>query len=197
MWHRGTYILRYPALDDFIGIYILPFVNEIINLPKYSKALPFWKYPVLHCEVDPIKEIISLYKSGVPNLGKTALLKELGRAAYANPIRQVSFFKHFNKILSAKAERIAKEEKFSSDVEKICTCPVCGVKSLVVYNETYSNAEDLGEDEVLNEPYEVWQYTWQVKCMCCTFEIHDSDIANPSTYGLSIEDYWQQHKIHI
>lgn len=195
MWHRGTYVLRYPALDDFVGNYVLPFVNEIINLSKYAKQLPFWKYPVLQCKIDPIEEIINIYKSGVISLGKLALLKELGRAAYANPIHGGAFSKYFDESIRARAKRIAEGEAKGPDVEKISICPVCGVKSLVVYSETYSNADDLNDGEALMEPYKVWRYTSQVKCMCCTFEIYRNDIDNPSTYGLPIEDYWQSTQI--
>lgn len=194
MWHRGTFVLRYPALDEYIGKYILPFVNEIFVIRRYSHLVDLWKYGLLNCGIDPITEIINIFQKGKYDIGKIALLKAMGRAAYANPMTRGAFFKYFNKDIRVRAERIAEGEVKGSYVEKVSTCPVCGVESLVIYNETCSNADDLGEDEVLEEPYKVWQYTWQVKCMCCTFEIHD-DVGNPSTYGLPIEDYWHSTQI--
>jgi hypothetical protein len=195
MWHRGTFILRYPTLDEYIGKYILPFVKDIFAIPKYSRLIDLWRYNDLHCAIDPITEIINALQNNTYNIGKIALLKELGRAAYANPIHGSGFSKYFDDRIKARAKRIAEEEEKGADVEKISICPVCGVESLVVYSETYTNADDLREGEVLEEPYKVWRYTWQVKCMCCTFEIYDNDIDNPGTYGLPIEDYWQSTQI--
>lgn len=195
MWHRGTFILRYPALDEYIGKYILPFINDIFALPRYSRLVDLWKYNDLHCVIDPITEIINTLQNNTYNIGKIALLKELGRAAYANPIREGGFLKHFNEELRARAEHIADGEAKGPNVERISICPVCGVNSLVIYNEIYTNVDDLVEDEELKEPYKAWRYTWQVKCMCCTFEIHDNDIENPGTYGLPIEDYWKSTQI--
>jgi hypothetical protein len=195
MWHRGTFILRYPALDEYIGKYILPFVNDIFMIPRYSRLSDLWKYHDLHCAIDPITEIINSLQNNTYNIGKMAFLKELGRAAYANPIHGRGLFKHFDESIKIGAKRIAQGEAKGSGVERIGICPVCGVESLVIYNETYTNADDLAEGEVLEEPYKVWRYTWQVKCMCCTFEIYCNDIDNPGAYGLPIEDYWQSTQI--
>ncbi len=194
MWHRGTFVLRYLALDEYIGKHILPFVSEVFAMKKYSKLVNFWKYDKLQCAIDPINEIVSTFQNGTYNVKKVALLKELGRAAYSNPLKEGFFHRYLNDNLKAKAERIANEESKASGVEKVTICPVCGVQSLVVYNEIYRNVDDLQDGEQLNVPYEEWRYTWQAKCMCCSFEIYD-EIGNPSTYGLPIEDYWQQIKI--
>jgi hypothetical protein len=195
MWHRGTFILRYPTLDEYIGKYILPFINDISKLRRYSRLVDLWKYNALQCAIDPITEITNALQNNAYNIGKIALLKELGRAAYTNPIREGPFSKPLNREIIARAERIATGEANGPDVERISICPVCGVKSLVIYSDIYSNADDLGDGEVLKEPYEAWRYTCQVKCICCAFEIHKIDIDNPSTYGLPIEDYWQSTQI--
>ena len=49
VWHRGTFILRYPSLDVFVGRSMLPFVNKIIVLPKYADLHRYWKYGDLKC----------------------------------------------------------------------------------------------------------------------------------------------------
>ena len=197
MWHRGTFILRYPTLDEFIGNYILPFINEIFHLPKYSRLVGLWKYHDLHCKIDPIDEIIKSYQNGIPPVRKIALLKELGRAAYENPLvggKLVRFSKHKNEEIRVRAERIAEGAAKGPNIEKVCICPVCGIKSLVVYNDIATNRDDIDEEDIPDEPYKAWRYTWQVNCMCCTFEIN-YHIENPSVYGLPIEDYWQSEEL--
>ncbi|MBQ5477341.1 MAG: hypothetical protein IIT64_06055, partial [Bacteroidaceae bacterium] len=48
-----------------------------------------WTYKNLTCGVDPIKSLISETSKHPINYEKIALLKEMGRAAYHNPIVQL------------------------------------------------------------------------------------------------------------
>lgn len=194
VWHRGTFVLRYPALDRFVGGYILPFIVQVLAMPEYSRLVDVWRYRSLHCGIDPITEILKTFQGGTYDIGKVAFFKELGRAAYANPIRKGGFFKYFDGRTKARAVRIAEGEAKLGEVERVSVCPVCGVESLVVYNETGSNADDLDPEEVLEEPFRKWRYTWQVECACCSFKLQN-DVGNASTYGLPIEDYWQETEI--
>lgn len=189
MWHRGTFILRYPALDMFVGKFILPFVMEVLKLDSYLGRERIWKYRTLHCGIDPISSIINSYQSKDYQIKKIAILKELGRAAYVNPLNDLAFFKYFNDRSIKKAERIAllDEKEFIGGVIDTKQCPVCGVNSLNVYEDTEIEGHP---DDV----QEAWRFTFEVKCTCCTFEI-DHHLDNPSVHGLPIEDYWVAEKL--
>ena len=98
LWHRGIFILRYPALDNLVGEYVLPFVENVVALPEYSGLQGLWKYKNLRCGIDPIEFIKKEFRNGKYELGKIAYLKELGRAAYENPLsgRPVVNVKYFS-----------------------------------------------------------------------------------------------------
>jgi hypothetical protein len=192
IWHRGVYILRYPALDIFIGKYILPFAAEVLKLPAFSSHDNMWKYNKLHSGIDPIDEIIKESANTNPDIGKLALLKELGKSAYENPLTQSRhvdeklrrMLASFDKKIVRRAERIANLEA-SQEYSTITVCPVCGVKSLLVYDET-----DYEHGENCEEIVSAWRYTYMVKCECCSFNL-EGGIKNASEYGLNkLEDYW-------
>jgi hypothetical protein len=189
-WHRGAFILRYPALDHLVGEHILPFVSKVIALPEYADLTYYWTYQKLACGIDPIGEIISACHGGKFDLKKVALLKELGRAAYENPLFTGPFAEQFNKDYHRRAKHLAESEVEHGGGADLKICPVCGIKSLVVYDDTYYEDED-HESGTFNRG---WRFTWQVQCMCCTFEITDH-LENPSKYGLAMEDFWQAEKI--
>jgi len=201
VWHRGVYILRYPALDAFVGKYMLPFVVETLKLPSFNAHTQMWKFKELHSGIDPIEEIIKEASNDNPDMGKIALLKELGRAAYENPLTQgrhadnkiEKLLSYFDNREKRRAERIADLEA-SQEYSKITTCPVCGVNSLIIYDETDFEQDDDDEDTVKS-----WRYTYMVKCECCTFNLESAGIRNASEYGLSnIEDYWESEVLaHI
>lgn len=88
MWHRGTFILNYSALDLFIGGYILPVVSKVVQLPRYIEKTEVWAHKTLTCSIDPLTELIRVLAPTTRSdnqLITVALLKELGRAAYVNP----------------------------------------------------------------------------------------------------------------
>ena len=179
LWHKGTFILRYPALDQFTGNFILPLMINVLKLPEYKNI--HWTYNSLKCGINPVKEIVNEFKNGKYNLGKIAFLKELGRAAYENPLFDYPFGSHFNDIYTKRAERAAESDE--PNVSEVKSCPVCGVKSLVLYEDV-----DCDDDETTGKHY-YWRYSYEVKCMCCSFEVNNH-LKNPSDYGLPIEDYW-------
>lgn len=190
LWHRGTFILRYPALDEFVGKYMLPFVDKVVTLPEYSSSQQFWKHKDLTCGIDPMGSIINEFKSRNFNLGKVAFLKELGRAAYANPLRYGKYAAWIDGEYRRRAERVAEAEMHEPNTSHVRSCPVCGLKSLVVYDDV----ETEGGDPLKGTYDKAWRYTWQVKCMCCTFELNHH-LDNASVYNLPIEDYWQAEMI--
>ena len=77
LWHRGIFVLRYPALDEFVGRYIFPFIMKVVELPSYSESKSLWKYNSLSCGIDPIAEIINVFTDKY-DINKAAILKELG-----------------------------------------------------------------------------------------------------------------------
>jgi hypothetical protein len=193
MWHRGIFILRYPALDEFFGGYVLPLVSEVLKHPTYAGNERLWRYMNLSCGIDPISEIISTTKTANYDMGKIALLKELGRAAFESPINTPmpadpaglsNILSSFNNQHKERAKRIAALEA-QQDYSTVKACPVCGVNSLIIYEQTGSvDHLDTGE------PLEVWQYTDMVKCECCSFELWGG-VKNAREYGFpAIEDYW-------
>lgn len=191
--HRGIFILRYPALDSFVGKYILPFVMDFMKLDDFSIYENLWKYKSLKCGIDPIVEIIKETAISNFNIKKIALLKELARAAYVNPLtdnKSEDILKkiliHKNNKLKNRAERIARieaEKKYS----EVGNCPVCGVDSLIIYNDNDYEYDDYFQEEIKF----AYNYTYEVVCECCTFNIN-GDLKNASDYGIkNIEDYWR------
>lgn len=193
--HRGIYSLRYPALDKLFGEYALPFIQNVIVLPLYSGNEGFWKYIDLYCGIDPIELIIGEFQSSSEtyNTGKVAMLKELGRAAFHQPrfahfrVRDIGKKKYrpyfVDNGLIERAERIATTE--TSNVAEVRICPVCGVKSLVIYDDI----EVEGEDPIEGTYEKAWRHTCQVVCMSCTFEVNHH-LGNPSDYDLPFDDFW-------
>jgi hypothetical protein len=170
--HRGVFVLRYPALDKLFGEYALPFVKNVIASDKYSGKDGFWKYTGLKCGIDPIELIIEECqdKGDDYRLGKVAFLKELGRAAYEQPKGIIYKAKDIgsNKYRpfgldfehQQRAVRIAKSE--TSNVSEVRECPVCGIPSLVVYDDIELEGED--------------------------FVNHH--LKNPREYNIPLDDFW-------
>jgi len=230
VWHRGSFFLYYTKLDEFIGKYILPIVDVTTRLSQYSTVCFLWKYKHTECGIDPIESIRLEYQSNQsPNIGKIAFFKEIGRAAYNNPL-------YDKKVLEQKRdERISKIEKeiqelvkrgeltpkrlliskkmanmpfkiasqsdspyidkaikISKNVAKdnffkIIKCPICGVESFILYDESLDF-----QDSNTNE-YVSYNFVHSAKCECCTFEI-DSKLEIKQ-YSIPIDDYWQSTKL--
>lgn len=225
VWHRGAFFLSYTKLDEFIGKFVLPIVETTTQLSKYKKVSALWKYKSTECGIDPIKSICLEYQANQPAcVGKIALLKEIGRAAYSNPLfdKKVLVQKRDEKVaniinqiqeLEKRGEEIPKRlliSKGSADMSyrmatqidipyiekakriaryeaeegflKIKKCPICGVESLVLYEESDSFQDSETGDNV--------NYYWvhSAKCECCTFEIDSKlEIEN---YDITMDDYW-------
>lgn len=190
--HRGVYILKYNAFDNLVGKFLLPLVMEILKLSQYKDSMDLWKYKSLSCGLDPIDEIMSEFKANKYDITKIALLKELGRSAYNNQIAQDNrgVLKFLNDEKIKKFERIAKIQTKQPNVSHITTCPVCGLNSLIVYDDI--ETDDYNEETGAYS--KAWRYTWQVECASCTFEINHH-IKNPSEYGLDIPDYWHGEEL--
>jgi hypothetical protein len=196
--HRGTYVLRYSALDAFVGQYTLPFVDRALRLPIYSNSKFQWRYPKLDCRTDPIRKLVAEARQTAPSTQRIALLKELGRAAYANPLPRGPFRKQTRGIAlqetaEVEAQRLAMSEAKEAGAVEVRVCPVCGVEALLVYGDIQSQefydsrtgtVVDLGEEF----------YTYEVRCLCCTFQIED-ELQEGAFKGLPINSYWFTQKL--
>lgn len=191
VWHKGLYIVSYKSLDKFIGKFILPFVSKIFEHPLYLNQVSYWKYDPLQCEIDPFNEIIAHCKNEDYNIKKVAWLKELGRAAYENPIKKPSgksdktnnFLAQFlRKEHDEHVKLVQKTAEFevAGKYSHVEDCPVCGIKSLVIHGEI---DHDEFIDDYGNKISESYSYTDIVKCMCCTFRL-EHGIDDASIYGI-------------
>jgi len=190
--HRGVFILRYDALDQFIGQYILPFVIGITNLPFYSTKNYLWRYKKLACKrkdgaiVDPLNSIFEVFSKGY-DPKEVALYKEMGRAAYRNPLPQASQLKGFGsstyRQIRPQAEKRAQSLALEYEAWDIRKCPVCDIKTLLLYGEI----EVEGDDPL--SPEKIYHFTNAAECTCCGFSI-DKSIKNLKEYNIDEDDYW-------
>lgn len=190
--HRGIFIMRYKSLDIFIGRYILPFVIDMIKFNYSDSAFHDWHYTPPDCGIDPIEEIINECLLSSINHRKIALLKEIGRAAYSNPLKVdpndsdktfgLTFTGLMNQRIKGHALKIADAEKSHHN----CTqtkCPICGLQTLLVFKDTHHEDDD--------ESY--FEYAYEAKCECCSFNI-DYDLEIPSDYKkFGLDDYWHNY----
>ncbi|MEW5124569.1 hypothetical protein AB1Y57_19455 [Citrobacter freundii] len=191
IWHRGLFVLRYEALDELVCRFILPLVSEFLSLNVFYGNEINWKYKDLHCNVDPISELSNMNFNTAFELDKVAFLKEMGRAAYNNPLYETvlkrtgrqNFSSLFDNASIQKAEDVANHELQKHHAE-LKACPVCGVNSLILYPE--SDCEYNNDNEVSN----VITYIWKITCECCGFSLHN-EFKNAKDYVFNnIEDFW-------
>jgi hypothetical protein len=194
--HRGLFILRYRALDAVIGGHALAFAKEALQHPLYRNNQHIALHGNLACAVEPINEIVDHFAKEKYDIAKVAFLKELGRAAYANPIayrgKPNAVVEKFIPRIYKPAQRRA--EKMAAIVaqygEKVELCPVCGVKSMIIFEdmESYPSREDEDVEEVV-------RFTTSAECMNCSFELYAPDVGNASDYGISNipEFWWESH----
>ena len=191
IWHRGLYYLFYSNLDRFICGKILPLVKQITDLDWYSENKE-WTYKNLKCGVDPIASLINEASKHHINYEKIALLKEMGRAAYHNPIVQlddncspieIAFKENCNreKMKYVNVKITAARDVFSS---KVCDCPVCGQKTFLKYE-----LDDPSYDENECYPHFIPE---KLKCETCSFEVR-SNIENLSLCYIDCKNFWSDH----
>jgi len=180
--HRGTVVMRYQAADEFVGGYILPFVLQVVQLDEYKDLSEFWRARPLQCGIDVIRAIADGCAAGAYILKRTAYLKELGRASYANPVPADEFDELIGPPHRSNAQLIAAEaKKHGTDVH---VCPVCGIESLITSYDAHE--VDVGAH---CHPIMGDSFPSGVRCINCTFEV-DSELYDKDVFGLPIPAYF-------
>lgn len=183
--HRGLFVMDYSAFDLLIPSQVLPFIDKLLSLPQFVNARSmgffqgYWTYPRLDCGVKPLDEILQINDDTEVTRKKLAFLKDLGRAAYHNPIDRDSVNVAFlpttgiqkQAILQASHEMQNLNPHSWVGANAILQCPVCGLETLVRY------IDSAGQDS-------------EVKCTCCTFNVQKS-LGNARDYGIDIDPFWE------
>ena len=84
----------------------------------------------------------------------------------------------------ARAEHSAQIDLQQLSGAAIRDCPVCGLRTLVQYNDFEEDTDSDGA------PIRGRFFPYRHRCVACTFEI-DQDLDNPRAYGLQIPDVWE------
>lgn len=197
IWHKGVFYLLYHNFDLFVCEKILPLVKQITGLARYVSDSD-WKYKSLSCGSDVINSLITEAQKTNPDYEKIALLKEMGRAAYCNPLTVIekkvgwiskSLETHLNRekidYAHAKSEAV-RNTFFYTDVFK---CPVCGQETLIKHEmiDWYDVEDENGKE--YPESYYIPQ---KIKCEMCSFEVMPN-IKDLTLCGISEPNFWDEH----
>jgi hypothetical protein len=180
--HRGTVVMRYRAADEFFGGYILPFVLEVAELDEYKKLDAFWRPRPIDCKVDVLAEISACCKDENYNLEKVAVLKELGRSAFANPIAPDVFSEMLDPPYRRYAEKLVADYKEHGG--EAHRCPACGIEAALI---SYDSEEDINEDgsRCIRSTF-----PYSVRCLNCSFEINN-ELSDENMFGLPIRNFFK------
>lgn len=192
-WHQGLIKKAYRTNDFFVGYKILPLVSKIVDTLKHSRKRRLWAYKKVYSDLDPMDEIYKEFKKQGRNADyeKVALLKEIGRAAYHNPLflneyedcdgkkyhlhRRV--VQMTNRDMMSEYGAKTKNYKIMFPYLKLLRCPVCGQKMLVKFMDAGDENVIDGDGNVFCEMVEVLD---KYECQVCSFRI------NPNIKSLSI-----------
>ncbi len=192
-WHQGLIKKAYRTYDFFVGYKILPLVSKIVDTLKHSRKRRLWAYKKVYSDLDPMDEIYKEFKKQGRNADyeKVALLKEIGRAAYHNPLflneyedcdgkkyhlhRRV--VQMINRDIMNEYGAKTKNYKIMFPYLKLLRCPVCGQKMLVKFMDAGDENVIDGDGNVFCEMVEVLD---KYECQVCSFRI------NPNIKSLSI-----------
>jgi hypothetical protein len=178
--HRGRFILHYDALDQLFVEHLIPFALKAVELPLYKDLDRFWRPPPLQYKIDPISELASTSSEGI-DLHRIAFFKELTRASYE---REILPPVHFNKERKRFIDRAQEAAASHEGVYDIRECPVCGIMSLAVFDDSDNEEDDNGN--IVKH----WWHTFQVRCEGCGLRL-DNEVGNPKEYGMLIPDFWE------
>lgn len=187
-WHRGAYSLNYSALDRLMGWHLLPLLKRLLSYQIFQDVEHHWKCKQLACGIDPMDEVIREMASSKPDYLKVAALKEMGRAAYENPLARSELLSSvFNPPIKKRALAVARTSPGALvGVRNIRECPVCGTETLRTLSEAVFKDDD-PEDPLID----YWQ-DYELNCTCCSFRLswQVGDLHLP-TGDFKVE--WLQH----
>ena len=170
MWHRGTYILEYKALDQLLLFWIFPFIEQLLSHRGPGQV---WGIRELACGVDPVAVMLDDGKAQKYLPRKLALLKEMCRASFNIPFSRLGTpMADMGNPLAMMARR--GDTMFNWPTK---SCLVCGGKSLVLFRDEAYSTDDGSPCQIVVAAV----------CFACGFEIN-MDHGNPSEYGLDVED---------
>ena len=179
--HRGAYIYSYSAMDYLFGKYVFPFIKDALSFIGKEKWCKRFRGYGKNGEFNVIDELISHFKSDHCNIDKVALLKEMGRACFENPIN----YRLGASSETMKNEHIAIEMSKFEELGEVLHCPVCRTKSLVRTHFSVDGInESSGERNYFMVPYDI-------KCYCCSFNIQ-FHIKDSHKMNLGLPDYWEE-----
>jgi hypothetical protein len=169
LWHRGTYVLHYDALDCLFGRDVLPLMFELVQIYK-DGLVSYWRPPALHCGIDPFEEIKRVYSDCTQSdmdARRVAIYKELARAAYRNPLAPLKADLPASSLVNRKIRadnnqlvRPAQTECEFHQPDRVIPCPVCGAKTLMKFS-----SETDGPDGTVSV------FTSEIRCALCSLEL--------------------------
>jgi hypothetical protein len=172
LWHRGTMVLGYNALDAFFGCHALPFIRSATEHDS-------WGCGEIAVGVDPLKLIEGEMRQDNPSIARVAMLKELARAAYRHPLNAAIFNINRRSYVEAVVRAFGGPE--SARTLDVRRCPVCGLEALVRYTTISSDPIiDLMRHEVD-----------MVSCEGCGLELFES-YGEPDDLGLGVGRLWER-----
>lgn len=151
--HKGIYLLKYRALDDFICTHLLPIVKESIKVSNWNINL---QAPDKIDNFDIIEELVKLGQQKTVDYGAIALIKEIGRALLNLPLSSECGQIQHHAILSVYEIPYFNPGYYGS--RSYTACPICS-------NETFVYFIKDCIDDIYNYKY--------AKCLCCDFEVNE------------------------
>lgn len=186
-WHRGAYSLNYSALDRLMGWHLLPLLKRLLSYQIFQDVEHHWKCKQLACGIDPMDEVIREMANSKPDYLKGAAIKEMGRAAYENPLARSALLSTlFDPPTRRRAAAVARIPPGPVEVSELRGCPVCGIETLQTLSEGVLKDDD-PEDPLID----YWQ-DYELNCTCCSFRLswQVGDLHLP-TGDFKVE--WLQH----
>ncbi len=189
--HNGNKLMNLLALDYLVSQRVIPLVNQVIEIQgenlKFDKPY-FFK---TQTGIEVINEILKIKfniddfkdKAQYPQL-RTAILKlghfkEIGRTAFNDDFlkrQNISYYESRYKNPISRSERFAEAEKQAECYFNTHICFCCGIKSLIVYKDTFNDTLLL-KREIVN---------YWAKCYHCDYLI-GSEVGDPFIFGITKE----------
>ena len=128
----------------------------------------------LDIDLDIIEELCKEGKELDIDYSSVALLKELGRSSYNNPLYSKDegfgdINKSLNHIMIKRFEDIAKIETKIEQVDHIEKCPCCGLKTLVCYIDEEYDYDEYEGNYYISDVFNIFR---EATCTCCNFSLN-------------------------